>query len=69
MPPCHHTGEESTQPGHAVPEPGTTTHTHTDTHDPVDNTLDPRRHCPPCCFLQEDKPNSPNPAPTPAQAV
>ena len=45
------------------------THTHMDIHDLVDNTLDPRRHCPPCCFLQEDKPNSPNPAPTPAQAV
>ena len=73
MPPCHCTGEaheEPTQPGHAAPEPGTTTQTHTDdTHDPVNNTLGPRRRHPPRHFLQGDKPDSPNPAFTPAQAV
>ena len=73
MPPCCYTGEaheEPTQPGRAASEPGTTTQTHTNnTHDSVNNTLGPRRCCPPCCFLQGDKPDSPNPAPTPAQAV
>ena len=73
IPPHCHTGEaheEPTQPGCAVPEPGTTTQTHTDdTHDPINDTLGPRRRCPPCHFLQGDKPDSPNPAPTPAQAV
>ena len=73
MPPRHRTGEaheEPTQPGCAAPEPGTTTQTHTDdTRDPVNDTLGPRRCRPPHRFLQGDKPDSPNPAPTPAQAV